>query len=137
MKEMLKFVIQLLVVIFLSVLLVRYNILFFDYYIIGFTLYFLVSIILIGIGVFQIKRDEPVGFSGEKAPKKEYLSDVESWNKKHGIMWITYGIAITCSFSICVFVGNFIASIIFVGASIGTIPIMWWYHRCLKKKYII
>lgn len=63
--------------------------------IIAFVMFLFVSIIMIIIGVSQIKSKEPVGFyTGEKLPKKEQLLDMEVWNKKHGYMWIVYGFAI-------------------------------------------
>lgn len=56
--------------------------------IIGFVVFLGTSLIMIGLGVSQIKSKEPVGFyTGEKPPKREQLSDVEAWNKKHGLMW--------------------------------------------------
>ena len=52
----------------------------------------IVAMIMLGIGVSQLKSKEPVGFyTGEKPPKVDQLSDVNSWNKKHGVMWIIYG----------------------------------------------
>lgn len=55
--------------------------------IICFAIYFLVALLMISIGVSQLKNQEPVGFySGEKPPKKDELTDIISWNKKHGAM---------------------------------------------------
>ena len=52
----------------------------------------LAALIMIGIGISQLKSRNPVGFyTGEKPPKKEQLSDVNAWNRKHGTMWIVYG----------------------------------------------
>ena len=40
----------------------------------------IVAMIMIGIGVSQLKSKEPVGFyTGEKPPKVDQLSDVNSW----------------------------------------------------------
>ena len=56
-------------------------------YIISLVIYGLISLIMIGIGVSQIKSKDPVGFyTHEKAPRKQQITDVEAWNKKHGIM---------------------------------------------------
>ncbi len=105
--------------------------------IIAFVILLFVSIIMIIIGVSQIKSKEPVGFyTCEKLPKKEQLLDMEVWNKKHGYMWIVYGFAIIGSFTICSFVKpETIASIILFCVIIGAIPIMMLYHCHLKKKY--
>ncbi len=43
----------------------------------------LCALVMFGIGIFQIKSKKPVAFySGEKAPDKSDLSDVNAWNKK-------------------------------------------------------
>ena len=50
-----------------------------------------VALIMLGIGISQLKSKDPVGFyTGEKPPEKERLSDVNAWNKKHGMMWVIY-----------------------------------------------
>lgn len=50
-------------------------------------IFLLVSGVMIGIGISQIKSKEPVGFyTGEIPPRKEQLSDVESWSLKKEIL---------------------------------------------------
>ena len=67
----------------------------------------IVAMIMLGIGVSQLKSKEPVGFyTGEKPPKVDQLSDVNSWNKKHGVMWIIYGICIIGSWICSAFIGG-------------------------------
>ena len=57
------------------------------------------ALIMIIIGIVQYRSKNPVGFySGEEPPKKEELTDVDAWNKKHGKMWIIYGIVIIISY---------------------------------------
>ena len=51
--------------------------------IIGFVIYALVALFMMGIGIVQLKSKDPVGFySGEKPPKAENITDVKAWNKK-------------------------------------------------------
>ena len=67
----------------------------------GFAIYALVALFMMGIGIVQIKSRKPVAFySGEKPPKAEELTDVSAWNRKHGMMWLAYGIIILISFLI-------------------------------------
>ena len=67
----------------------------------------IVAMIMLGIGVSQLKSKEPVGFyTGENPPKVDQLSDVNSWNKKHGVMWIIYGICIIGSWICSAFIGG-------------------------------
>ena len=106
--------------------------------IIAFVIFLLTSLIMVGIGISQMKSKKPVGFyTYEKPPKKEQLSDMEVWNKKHGMMWITYGISIMSSFLVCAFVSNEIVVLIIILSVIcGALPIMMWYHAYLQKKYL-
>ena len=46
-------------------------------------IYIIVAMIMIGIGISQLKSQTPVGFySGEQPPRENELSDVHAWNKK-------------------------------------------------------
>ena len=103
-------------------------------------IFLVVALIIFGIGISQLRSKEPVGFyTGEKPPKAEQLSDVNAWNKKHGIMWIVYGICIICSWACSAFIGgNSIYSVI--PLCIGTlipIPVMAFLHHKLVKMYCI
>lgn len=136
MKKALKFAVELMVFIFLLTLLVRYNVsTFFPYPIVGVTFYLLISIFLLSVGILQIKKEKPVGFFGPPK-KKEFLSDTKAWNRMHGIIWIVYGVTIIVSYTVCAFVGNIFSAVIFVGVSVGALPIMSLYHSHLEKKYI-
>ena len=62
-------------------------------------IYLLVAAIMLGIGISQYRSKSPVGFySGEKPPMESELTDVDAWNKKHGKMWIWYGVIIIISY---------------------------------------
>ena len=105
--------------------------------IITFVILLYVSIIMIAIGISQIKSKEPVGFyTCKKPPQKEQLSDMNAWNKKHRYMWVTYGLALIGTFAVCFLIeAETIASIILLCVIIGALPIMMLYHHHLKKKY--
>lgn len=107
--------------------------------IISFVIFLLISIIMVGLGISQIKSKKPVGFyTGEKPPTKEQLSDWEGWNKKHGMMWILYGAAIMGSYIIFTFIeAEVITLIIFLSVIVGAIPVMMLYHNYLQRKYMI
>lgn len=96
------------------------------------------AFIMIVVGIFQIKCIEPVGFyTGEKAPKREQVLDVAVWNKKHGMMWIAYGVGIVLAYLIGLLIGDEkVSYILFMGVMFGSIPIMMAYHHWLKKKYV-
>lgn len=105
--------------------------------IICFCIYLLVALLMLGIGISQWNSKEPVGFyTGEKPPAPQSLSDVSAWNRKHGAMWILYGILIIISGVAGVFGTQSIWSIIpLVGGVVVPIGVMVWYHHRLINQY--
>ena len=102
----------------------------------------IVALVMIGIGIYQFTCKDTVGFySGETPPKKEELKDWVAWNRKHGLMWIIYGVLIAIGsyvpFVIIKDTSQIAASLsIFLGV-LMPLPIMIWYDHRLRKKYII
>lgn len=107
--------------------------------IIGFVIFLLVTLIMFAIGISQILSNDPVGFyTGEKPPKRENIRDVNVWNKKHGAMWLLYGVATIVGYGIGYIMGNTIWSAIpMCGGVIIPLPIMIWYHHVLVRKYYV
>jgi len=105
--------------------------------IIGCFIYGLVALIMIGIGIANLKSKKPVGFySGEKPPTKDELTDWEEWNKKHGRMWIIYGCIIFISYFIGFTMIDSIACIIpMTGGMIIPIPVMIHKHNKYLEIY--
>ena len=106
-------------------------------YIISLIIYGLISLLLIGIGVSEIKSQEPVGFyTHEKPPRKQDITDVPAWNKKHGTMWISYGVAMIGVHIVGLFIRNItVAYTLLICATFVPLPLMMWYHARLKKRY--
>lgn len=105
---------------------------------IGLVITLLVALIMIGIGISQLKSKTPTGFySGEKPPRPEELSDVNAWNRKHGRMWITYGIVIILSYLLAVLVGldTTPGLVLYCSGVIIPIVVMIGYHNKLIKTY--
>ena len=106
-----------------------------------FVIYLVVAAIMVGIGISQLKSLSPVGFyTGERPPKEDELTDVQVWNKKHGMMWMIYGIIIISSYFGGLGLGYLTGdSILFIiplcGGTIVPIIVMCWYHHKLIKKY--
>lgn len=105
-------------------------------YIFGLAIFIFVSIVMVAIGIAQVRSKEPVGFyTGEKPIRSEQISDVKEWNKKHGFMWILYGVAIIGSYIICSFVNSeTISGTVLIATIVGALPIMMFYHSYLKKR---
>lgn len=105
---------------------------------IGLVISLLVALIMIGIGISQLKSKTPTGFyTGEKPPRPEELSDVDAWNKKHGRMWITYGIVIILSYLLFILIGLDTNGglIVYCNGIILPIVVMIGYHNKLIKTY--
>lgn len=97
------------------------------------------AIIMIGIGVSQIKSRKPVGFySGGQAPTAKEISNVTAWNRKHGTMWIFYGIGLVLAWVCGLIIGDSIWSLapLFV-FTVLPIPGMVLYHQRLVKRYYV
>ena len=104
----------------------------------GFVIYALVALFMMGIGIVQIKSRKPVAFySGEKPLKAEELTDVSAWNRKHGMMWLVYGIIILLSFLIGARIGDSVwAAVPMIGGVLVPVIFMIRYHNQLRKKYL-
>ncbi len=103
-----------------------------------FVIYLLVALIMVGIGVIQRKSKTPVGFyTGEKPPAAQELSDVSSWNKKHGAMWILYGIVIAVSGAVGTLgrISSVWCMVWLIGGVAVPIVLMVWYHHRLLRMY--
>lgn len=97
-----------------------------------------VAIIMVIIGLCQVfKKDEPVGFYNVIAPpKKEEISDILLWNKKHGTIWIVYGICIELGFWLGYTMPTEMLEILFMmGGVIIPLPFMIMRHHKLEKEY--
>lgn len=99
-------------------------------------IFIFVSLVMVAIGVAQVKSKAPVGFyTGEKPYEAWQISDVKAWNQKHGLMWVLYGIAIIGTFMISSLIGNeTIGGIILIAVIVGALPIMMFYHSYLKRR---
>ena len=106
---------------------------------IGAVIYIYVAAVMLGIGIMQCKSKKPVGFySGEKPPMESELSDVILWNKKHGKMWIWYGIIILLSYlsGIPFLVIDTVWCVVpLCGGLLLPLPVMIWYHHKLIREY--
>lgn len=92
--------------------------------------------ILILIGIVQYRSKEPVGFwSGKKPLKKEQITDVKAYNRKHGLMWILFGAGLIVCFLCGTFFGGNIAGYLCLVEMAGGIVVMIAYHGKLDRMY--
>lgn len=101
-------------------------------------IYLIVALMMIGIGILQLKSKTPAAFySGEKPFEANELSDVAAWNKKHGMMWIIYGIIIMISYIGGTVIGldSGWCVIPMAGGLLAPVFVMIWYHHRLIRMY--
>lgn len=106
----------------------------------GLVIISLVALVMLTIGVFQfVKKDVPVGFYNLTIPpKKEEITDIIAWNKKHGMIWIIYGICIELGFLLGNVMPTGVLQMVFMaGGIILPLPFMVARHKRLQKKYRI
>lgn len=92
------------------------------------------------LGIVQYHSKKPVGFwAGKEPPKAEQLTDVKSYNHRHGIMWMVYSAA----FVLCFFIGLVISGPHGYSAAIAGgieclsgLLVLIWYHNRLNRKYL-
>ena len=97
------------------------------------------AVLMFAIGICQMKSKKPVGFyTGEKAPDEKELSDVSAWNRKHGAMWLLYGLCIVLAWVIGLFMGDSLTRLVsLLGFLLLPLPFMVLYHHRLMRKYSV
>ncbi len=104
----------------------------------GLVIQSIVAGIMVIIGIFQMsQKEDPVGFYNMiEPPKKDEIRDVVQWNKKHGILWIVYGICIECGFWLgYVMPVDALELAFMMGGVLVPLPFMIIRHRKLEKEY--
>ena len=106
--------------------------------IMGLVIISIVAVIMVIIGISQFnKKENPVGFYNVIAPpKKEEIFDVIQWNKKHGFIWIVYGICIELGFWLGYIMPSEVLEMVFMMEGvIIPLPFTVLRHRALEKEY--
>ncbi|MDE7428857.1 MAG: hypothetical protein K2N00_06255 [Lachnospiraceae bacterium] len=91
---------------------------------------------IIIIGIVQYRSKDPVGFwSGKKPPKREQITDVKAYNRKHGLMWIVYGVGLLFCFVCGLPFGGLITGYLCMIEVMVGILFMVAYHNKLNRVY--
>ncbi len=105
---------------------------------IAFGIVTVVAFIMIAIGIFQFKKkDNPVGFYNVTIPpSKDEISNIIEWNKKHGLIWLVYGICIELGFLLGLIMPVEELEMLFmIGGIVLPLPFMVLRHHYLVKRY--
>lgn len=106
--------------------------------IVGLVILSLVAALMVLIGLCQAaKKDGPVGFYNVgEPPKKEEISDIAAWNRKHGLIWIAYGACIELGFWLgWAMPGEMLQMVCLLGGILLPLPFMVLRHHQLEKAY--
>lgn len=91
---------------------------------------------IIILGMVQYRSKDPVGFwAGKKPPRKEEITDVRAYNRKHGLMWILYGAGLIVCYVCGMPFGGLAAAYLCMAEVMGGILIMIAYHNRLNRMY--
>lgn len=99
----------------------------------------LVALFVIAIGISNFKSIEPVGFySGVEPPTSKEITDIPAYNKKHGWMWVAYGIGfIICGILSFPTNSDVVFALVSSAFAIGGAFILIIGHTRLDNKYRI
>lgn len=98
----------------------------------------IVALIMMLIGIKQFnQKEDPVGFYNLIDPPKAVdITDIVAWNRKHGLIWIIYGMCIEAGFWIGYFIPNeVLQTICMMGGGGIPLPFMVIRHKVLVRKY--
>ena len=101
------------------------------------TVYGICALVMICIGVSDLLKKTPCGFyTGEEELTNDDITDVKAWNRKHGIMWILYGVMIMIAWVLGCLAGETLFSVaVYCLGVLAPIPIMIMYHKKLVEAY--
>lgn len=96
------------------------------------------AFLIVGIGIAQIYRKKPVGFwSFQPPPSPRQVADVRAYNRKHGKMWIWFGLGMPAAYGLGAIAPYGFAAWLIIGSQlIGGLAAMIAYHNHLTKKYV-
>lgn len=104
--------------------------------IIAFILWILVSLIFVGIGIYDLRAKEVVGFwaNGKKPPVKE--EELKAYNRAVGILWIAYAVVLML-LGLPLLAGDDSPLIVItlLGAVAEVVILMAVYVLVIEKKY--
>lgn len=96
------------------------------------------ALIFVVLGALEIRSSIPVEFwAGEKPPSVSQVTDVKAYNKKHGYMWIIYGLGMFAAYLTWLpFENGTVLCVSIIGETFGGLILMILYHNHLYRKYV-
>ena len=92
------------------------------------------SLLFTGLGIYAWKRKKPMWFWSGSSILEEEISDIPSYNRENGIMWITYSLVFWVS-TIMGFWKISAAGIVLTVGCLGGIPLLVITYNRIYRKY--
>ncbi len=93
------------------------------------------SIIFILIGVISIKKKTPVHFWSNQSISPDEISDITSYNKEVGNMWLSFGFSLAFCSILHLFLSSIVGPILFVLTVVIGIVLMSIKYEKIHNKY--
>ena len=95
------------------------------------------AVLMFGIGIYQWRSEKPARLStGEPTIDPNDLTDVKAWNRKHGMMWILYGLCLLAGLFISLQIKDSLyAGILMMAFCLLPILAIPVYHDHLIRQY--
>lgn len=95
---------------------------------------FFCGAIFIGFGIFALRKQTPIHFWAGTIVKSEQITDVKSYNRANGVMWITYGLLVLLTGLPAIFLGLDVWAVVFASVIfLGLIVMMVIYNKIYNK----
>ena len=93
-------------------------------------------VVFAGVGIYSIKRKDPMHFwAGSKVPP-EKVSDIPRYNRANGIMWIVYALVMAADIPLA-FYDLFVAGMVLLAICVVGIPSLIIVYNRICKKYFM
>ena len=87
-----------------------------------------------GIGIYALRREEPMFFWSGKTVKRQELADVEEYNRANGIMWIIYSIPMWISTISYFWFPQFAVMLLVIVCTAG-LGVLIYAYQIIYQKY--
>lgn len=100
-------------------------------------IFVVVAFIMISIGISNVRSTAPVGFyTGIEPPSPDEITDIPAYNKKHGWLWIGYGIGfIACALIPLLTDSELLFTLVTCVLGVGGVLLIMVGHLLLDKRY--
>lgn len=89
--------------------------------------------IFTGLGIFAMKRSEPMWFYSGTEVKKEEIENIPAYNRANGMMWIVFSLVFWIALIASLFSSKAAGVILFAGTALSLILLPASYHFIYER----